>query len=47
MKKTIITDITSRDACKATKELQWKPETSFEELIKMMVESDYNELSKK
>ena len=28
------------DSSKAKKDLNWKPEVSFEELVKMMVESD-------
>ncbi len=31
---------------KAKKELGWKPKTHFKELVKMMVESDFNNLSK-
>jgi GDPmannose 4,6-dehydratase len=31
---------------KAKKELRWKPKTTFKELVKMMVESDLNNLSK-
>lgn len=34
------------DASKAMKELNWKPKTSFKELVKMMVESDIKLLKK-
>ena len=30
------------DSTKASKELSWKPKTSFDELIDMMIESDLN-----
>ena len=34
------------DASKAKKELGWKPKTHFEELVKMMVRSDFDRLKK-
>jgi len=34
------------DASKAEKELGWKPKTHFEELVKMMVKSDFDRLKK-
>ena len=37
-------DLLIGDRTKAEKVLGWKPETSFEELVRMMVESDYKAL---
>jgi len=34
------------DATKAKKELNWKPKTSFEELVKIMVKSDWEKVKK-
>ena len=34
------------DAAKAKDKLKWKPKTTFNELVKLMVENDFNELSK-
>jgi GDPmannose 4,6-dehydratase len=34
------------DSSKAKKKLSWEPKTSFEELVQLMYESDYN-LAKK
>lgn len=34
-------DILLGDSSKARKELKWKPKTTFEQLVKMMVEADY------
>jgi GDPmannose 4,6-dehydratase len=34
----------SANISKAKKELKWQPKTSFKELIKMMVESDINQI---
>ena len=34
------------DASKAKRELGWEPRTSFEELIRLMVDADYELLSK-
>ena len=33
-------DLLVGDAAKAERELGWKPETSFEELIRLMVDAD-------
>jgi len=34
------------DASKAKKELGWEPKTSFDELVEMMVKSDFDKLKK-
>jgi GDPmannose 4,6-dehydratase len=39
-------DFLMSDPSKAKKELGWKARTSFKGLVKMMVESDINQLSK-
>jgi len=40
-------DLLIGDASKALNKLGWKPKVGFEELVKLMVESDYNELKNK
>ncbi|MBN1298783.1 MAG: GDP-mannose 4,6-dehydratase [Actinobacteria bacterium] len=40
-------DLLIGDASKARSTLAWKPEMEFEDLVKLMVESDYNELKNK
>lgn len=40
-------DILIGDSSKAQKQMGWKPKISFDELVKMMVDSDYQELKKK
>ncbi len=40
-------DILIGDSTKARKVLGWKPKVNFKELVKIMVEYDYNELKKK
>jgi len=37
-------DLLVGDSRKAREKLGWKPEVTFEELIKMMVDADYNDL---
>lgn len=39
-------DVLLGDYSKAKKELGWKPKTNFKELVKIMVESDYNKAKK-
>mgnify|MGYP003732540013 FL=1 len=39
-------DLLIGDASKARRELGWKPEVSFEELIRMMVDSDLEALAR-
>jgi GDPmannose 4,6-dehydratase len=38
-------DLLVGDASKAERELGWKPSTSFEELITLMVDADFKALS--
>jgi len=40
-------DLLIGDSSKAAEKLGWKPDVTFKELVKIMVESDYNELKKK
>ncbi len=40
-------DLLIGDSTKARKNLGWKPSISFEQLVQIMVENDYNELKKK
>lgn len=40
-------DLLIGDPTKATKELGWKPKTTFKELVKIMVDADLQELEKK
>jgi len=39
-------DLLIGDSAKAKNKLRWKPKVSFESLVKLMVEHDYNELKK-
>ena len=43
MRPTDIEDLIG-DASKATKQLGWKPKTSFKDLVKSMVEHDSNQV---
>jgi len=40
-------DLLIGDSSKAAEKLGWRPDVTFKELVKVMVESDYNELKKK